>query len=71
MGTVGSDKKLSDMTAKELQDLIRQTILEVLDPDYGLQIKPEIVESLRKSLEQKKKGKGISIEKVEKELGLL
>ena len=62
------DKKVSDMTAKELKKLIRDTVLEVIDPDYGLELRPEVEAELRESMKQK--GKGIPLETVVKELGL-
>ena len=62
------DKKVSDMTAKELKKLIRDTVLEVIDPDYGLELRPEVEAELRESMKQK--GKGIPLETVIKELGL-
>ena len=30
------NKKISDMTVRELKKLIKDTVLEVIDPDYGL-----------------------------------
>ena len=63
-----SDKKISDMTVKELKKLIKQTVLEVIDPDYGLELRPEVEKELLES--KKKKEKGIPLETVVKELGL-
>ncbi|NUO08736.1 MAG: hypothetical protein HUU08_08680 [Candidatus Brocadia sp.] len=62
------DKKVSDMTVRELKKLIKDTVLEVIDPDYGLELKPEVEEELRESM--KAKEKGIPLETVIKELGL-
>ena len=70
MGTVVKDKKVSDMTAGELQDLIRRTVLQAIDPDYGLDLKPEIAEELKTSMQQKKRGEGFTLEEVKKKLGL-
>lgn len=39
-----------------------------MDPDYGLELRPEVEEELRASM--KGKEKGISLETVIKELGL-
>jgi len=63
-----SDKKISDMTVKELKKLIKDTVLEVIDPDYGLELRPEVEKELLES--KKKKEKGIPLETVVKELGL-
>ena len=63
-----SDKKISDMTVKELKKLIKDTVLEVIDPDYGLELRPEVEKELMES--KKKKEKGIPLETVVKELGL-
>jgi hypothetical protein len=62
------DKKVSDMTVRELKKLIKDTVLEVIDPDYGLELRPEVEAELRESMKQK--GKGIPLETVVKELGL-
>ncbi|TVM03783.1 MAG: hypothetical protein CV087_03495 [Candidatus Brocadia sp. WS118] len=59
------DKKVSDMTVRELKKLIKDTVLEVIDPDYGLELRPEVEEELRESM--KGKEKGISLETVIKE----
>ena len=63
-----SDKKISDMTVKELKKLIKDTVLEVIDPDYGLELRPEVEKELLES--KKKKEKGLPLETVVKELGL-
>ena len=62
------DKKVSDMTVRELKKLIKDTVLEVIDPDYGLELRQEVEEELRESM--KAKEKGIPLETVIKELGL-
>jgi hypothetical protein len=62
------DKKVSDMTVRELKKLIKDTVLEVVDPDYGLELRPEVEKELLES--KKKKEKGIPLETVVKELGL-
>ena len=67
MATVTKEKKVGDMTVKELKALIRDSIHEVIDPDYGLELKPEVEESLKKSLKSKKR---TDVEKVAGELGL-
>ena len=48
-----SDKKISDMTVKELKKLIKDTVLEVIDPDYGLELRPEVEKELRESMKRK------------------
>ena len=62
------NKKISDMTVRELKKLIKDTALEVIDPDYGLELRPEVEKELLES--KKKKKKGIPLETVVKELGL-
>ncbi len=32
------DKKVGDMTVREIKKLIKDTVLEVIDPDYGLEL---------------------------------
>lgn len=67
MSTAVKEKKVSDMTVKELKSLIRDTLQELIDPDYGLDLRPEVEESLRRSIRSKKR---IPVEKVASELGL-
>ncbi|MGR3177193.1 MAG: hypothetical protein ACUZ8E_03945 [Candidatus Anammoxibacter sp.] len=50
MSTVTKDKKVSDMTAGELQELIRGPALELIDPDYGLELRSEVEEELEASI---------------------
>jgi len=67
MPIAAEDKKVSDMTVGELKALIRDIIYELIDPDYGLELRPEVEEELRKSLESKER---IPVEKVAEDLGL-
>ncbi|MDR4498410.1 MAG: hypothetical protein MRK02_10890 [Candidatus Scalindua sp.] len=64
------DKKISDMTGRELRELIRDTVLEVIDPDYGLELRSEVEESLKDSIQDKEAGKGITLDAAKKELGI-
>ncbi|MBE0426362.1 MAG: hypothetical protein IBX72_06915 [Nitrospirae bacterium] len=70
MGAVVKDKKVSDMTAGELQELIKRSVHEALDSDYGLELRPEIEEELRESMQQEKRGEGIPLKEAKKKLGL-
>ncbi len=56
------------MATKTLSKKIRGTVLEVINPDYGLELRPEVAKELLES--KKKKEKGILLETVVKELGL-
>jgi hypothetical protein len=60
-------EKVSDMTVSELKQLIRDTLYEIIDPDHGLELRPEMEEALRKSIESRER---IPVEKVAEELGL-
>ncbi len=68
--------KVSDLTVEELrtivQETVRETLLEILDPDYGLEVREELLEELRESVERVKKGEEplISAEEVVRRLGL-
>ena len=70
MDTVLKDKKVGDMTIGELQDIIRKTLNEFLDPDYGLELRPEVEKDLEESMRQKGRGEVIPLEEVKKQLGL-
>ena len=67
MPTAAEDKKVTDMTVGKLKALIRGISYEIIDPDYGLELRPEVEEELRKSLESKER---IPVEKVAEDLGL-
>ncbi|GBD98200.1 hypothetical protein BMS3Abin07_00208 [bacterium BMS3Abin07] len=67
MPTVKEDMKVSDLTVNELRNLIRNTIYEILDPDYDLELRPEVIEELKESMKSKER---IPAERVAKELGL-
>jgi hypothetical protein len=61
------NKKVGDMTVKELKELIKSVLYEIIDPDYGLELRPEVEEELKKSLESKER---IPVEEIAKELRL-
>ena len=67
MSTAVKEKKVGDMTVRELKSLIRDTLQELIDPDYGLELRPEVEESLKKSIKSKKRTR---VEKVASELRL-
>jgi hypothetical protein len=70
MPGVAATKKVSDMTAGELRDLIQDTVGSMIDPDYGLELRPEIERELQESLAQKEEGKLYSTAEVKALLGL-
>jgi len=59
---IASDRKVADITLGELKELIRQVILETLDPDYGLELRSEVVQALQESFQEKERGEGIALE---------
>jgi len=67
MENIITEKKVSDMTLSELRNFIINTIYEVADPDYGLELRPEIEKELQQSLVSKT---GISAEEAAKRLGV-
>lgn len=67
MSTIKEDKKVSEMTVGELKTLIRNTVHEVIDPDYGLELRQEVDVALRKSVKSKKR---TPVGKVAEDLGL-
>jgi septum formation topological specificity factor MinE len=67
---VASDKKVAEMTLGELKEVIREAILETLDPDYGLELRNEVVQALQKYFQEKKRGEGIALEEARNRLGL-
>ena len=75
--TVTDSTRVADLTVGELRALVREVVDEALsdhddygpDPDFGLELRPEFEEELRKSL-ARPRGEGISTEQMMRELGL-
>jgi len=69
--------RVEGLSKEELKKLFREAIEEALlelfgDPDEGLQLRPEIQERLKRSLERISQGeKGISAGDVAKRVGLV
>lgn len=66
--------RVKDLSKEELKILIREAVEEALfellgDPDQGLELRPEIEERLRRSLEHLEQG--IPAEEAAKRLGLV
>lgn len=59
-------KKVSDMTVGELKTLIMDVVKEAIDPDFGLELRPEIKKELMESLQSKER---IPIEDIAEKLG--
>ena len=46
-------KKVGDLTIPEFQSLIKETLLELVDPDHGMELRPEVEAELKEALAQK------------------
>ena len=64
------DKKITELTVNDLKTLIRDVFSELIDPDYGLELRPEVEKELRESMKQKERGEGLPLQEVKKRLGL-
>ena len=42
MPTTIEDKKITELTVNDLKALIRDVFSEFIDPDYGLELRPEV-----------------------------
>jgi len=68
--------QVKDLSVDELKLIIQETITETIesllnDPDANLELKPEVEQQLRDSLEKTKNGeRGIPLEEVAKKLDL-
>ena len=60
-------KRVGDMTVGELKTLIMDVVKEAIDPDYGLELRPEIKKELMESLRSKER---TPVEDVAEKLGL-
>lgn len=69
-------KRIAEMTVEELRKLIEEIVEQKLgqllsDPDFGLELREEVVERLRKSQEAVKRGtRGKPLDEVAKDFGL-
>lgn len=70
MPTTIEDKKITEITVGDLKALIRDVLSELIDPDYGLELRPELEKELRESMKQKERGEGLPLQEVKKRLGL-
>lgn len=66
-------EKVSDLSVEQLQKIIEDTVKRVLlqtlaDPDAGLEVRPELLESLRAEAEAESRGETRAIEDVLAEL---
>jgi hypothetical protein len=63
--------KVSDLTTEELKELIGQVVeeklRELLDPDYGLELREEFIQALEDAIASKER---IPFDDVKKKLGL-
>ncbi|QWR78371.1 hypothetical protein [Candidatus Magnetomonas plexicatena] len=64
--SIPESKRVMDMTAKDLREIIRDVVYELTDPDYGLTLTTETEGKLKDSLESKER---VSVEKVAERLG--
>lgn len=64
METLIPEKKISELTVAEFRELIRETLLELADPDNGLDLREGVLADLKESEEQIRQGKGITIHKI-------
>lgn len=60
-------KKLGDLTVEEFKILIKETIAEAIDPDRGLEMRPETEKALAESMAATAR---IPIQQVAEQLGL-
>ena len=68
--TTAPDKKVADITLGELKELIKEVIVEAIDPDYGLELREGVVKALQESFQEKEQGKGIPLEEAKNRLGI-
>ncbi|KJR43801.1 hypothetical protein MCHI_000291 [Candidatus Magnetoovum chiemensis] len=70
MAYITDNTKISELTVGDIKEIIRNTIDEELDDDYGLELNPDFVESIKKSIQDKKDGRVYTIEQVKEHLGI-
>jgi hypothetical protein len=68
--------KVKDLSSEELKALVQEAVEEVLlellgDPDQGLELREEVQERLKRSLERVQKGeRGVPAEEAARKAGL-
>lgn len=67
MPVITDDTKVSSMTVGELKAIIKNVIVEFIDPDFGLELRSDVEKALKNSIASKER---IPAEKVAEELGL-
>ena len=67
---ITADKKVADITLSELKELIKEVIFEIIDPDYGLELRDEVLRALSESFKEKERGEGVSLQEAKNKLGL-
>ena len=70
MSSAAKKNRVGDMTPDELKTFVRDTVLELVDPDAGLELRPEVAESLKQTARQKTRGEGVSLSEAKRRLGL-
>lgn len=60
---------------KKFNELVRRQVIEVMreilsDPDFGLELRPEFIKRLKKSIKSKEAGKYTSLDKIFKKYRL-
>ncbi|MDM8551600.1 hypothetical protein QUF72_16050 [Desulfobacterales bacterium HSG2] len=66
MLTISEDRKIADLTVGEFRNLVKETFYEIVDPDQGLELRPEVEEDLKISLRSETR---IPVEEVAKKIG--
>ena len=63
--------RVIEIPEEKLRKIIRETLEEFFDPDYGMSIRKEFVELLKKSKEEEEKGDIISLDEIKKKNSIL
>jgi hypothetical protein len=50
MAVITETKRVNEITVGELKGVIRETMQELYDPDYGMELAPEVEKELMESL---------------------
>ena len=62
--------RVIEIPEEKLRKIIRETLEEFFDPDYGMSFREEFVNLIKKSKEEEERGETISLEKIKKELNI-
>ncbi|MCX8027025.1 MAG: hypothetical protein N3A62_04105 [Thermodesulfovibrionales bacterium] len=64
------NKKVSDLTVKEFKELLSASIKDLIDDDYGYEMREQVIREIQQASNEIKKGNSITLEEVAEKYGI-